>query len=189
MKILTINGIRTDGSTSTDRLGRKLSEQGYRTFDVNYPRVSIFTARSRKRQLKNAKILKDSSNDGDVLIAHSYGCLLALRAMELGAKFSHVFLFAPAMNVDFTFPYLGMTQLKVIHNPTDQAIKMGNWLWFHDFGKMGRLGYKGPPDPRITNILDKNGKKGARNHSHYFNKDNIDAWARFIINNIKTLSN
>jgi len=181
MKILTINGIRTDGSTSTDILGDKLAMYDYEVFDVNYPRVNIFTARSRKRQRKNAKILKNKTNDGDVLIAHSYGCLLALRAMELGAKFSHVFLFAPAMNVDFTFPYLGMTEMNVIHNPTDEAIKLGNWLWFHDFGKMGRIGYKGPPDTRITNVLDNKGKQGERNHSHYFNEDNINEWAKFVI--------
>ena len=180
MKILTINGIRTNGGSSTDKIGGCLSRSGFEVLDVNYPKVNIFTARSRKRQLSNAQNLVNKACDGDVLIAHSYGCLLALRAMELGAKFSHVFLFAPAMNVDFTFPYLGMENCTVIYNKTDKAIKMGNWLWFHDFGKMGSQGYKGAPDPRIINMEDEKGIKGDRNHSHYFNNENIDSWVEFI---------
>lgn len=166
MRILGINGIRTNGKSSTDKMLKKLGNSGFHTIDVNYPRVNIFTARSRKRQIKNAQILVNNYREGDILIAHSYGCLLALRAMELGAKFSHVFLFAPAMNVDFTFPYLGMIDLHVIHNPTDKAIKYGQLLAWHDFGAMGRVGYKGPPDPRIINIKDHEGTEGKRNHSH-----------------------
>ena len=180
MKILGINGIRTDGKSSTDKMLNKLRDYGHKTVDVNYPKVNIFTARSRKRQLRNAQILVNKSSVDDVLIAHSYGCLLALRAMELGANFGHVFLFAPAMNVDFTFPYLGMTELSVIHNPSDKAIKYGQLLAWHDFGAMGRFGYKGPPDPRITNIEDYNGVMGKRNHSHYFHDKNISHWAEYI---------
>ena len=180
-RILGINGIRTDGSSSTDKLLKRLQGVGFEIKDINYPRVNIFTARSRSRQKKNAQILVDEHITGDALIAHSYGCLLALRAMELGAKFRQVFLFAPAMNVDFTFPYLGMVKLRVIHNPTDKAVKMGEMLRFrHDFGAMGRFGYDGPPDTRVINIKDDSGDKGKRNHSHYFSDKNIDHWVKFI---------
>jgi len=183
-RILGINGIRTDGSTSTDRLLRQFDD--YATIDVNYPKVNIFTARSRSRQRRNATILNNISMPGDVLIAHSYGCLLALRAMEMGARFSHVFLFAPAMNVDFTFPFHGMENLTVIHNRSDRAIKWGSWLRFrHDFGKMGSEGYKGPPDIRISNMLDDTGELDKRNHSHYFSNQNIGTWAKFIDKTIK----
>ncbi len=180
-RILGINGIRTDGSTNTDKLLRKLRERGHQTLDINYPEVNIFQARSRSRQKRNATILYDAHNGGDILIAHSYGCLLSLRAMEIGASFSKVFFFAPAMNVDFTFPYHGMEHLTVIYNPTDEAIKWGARLRFgHDFGKMGSEGYQGPPDSRILSILDKTGDKGKRNHSHYFFDKNIDSWADYI---------
>lgn len=178
-RILGINGIRTDGSASTDLLLDEFAFcEGFITVDVNYPKVNIFTARSRSRQLRNARRLVERHDKGDILIAHSYGCLLALRAMELGAQFSHVFLFAPAMNRDFTFPYLGMTKLHVIHNKKDKAIKLGSLLAWHDFGKMGRLGYDGAPDPRIENILDTD--KGGMNHSHYFSNQNIEKWVKYI---------
>lgn len=182
-RILGINGIRTDGSSSTDLILYELHALGHTAIDINYPRVSIFTARSRKRQLRNAQILKDASKEGDVVIAHSYGCLLTLRAMELGAKFSYAFFFAPAMNVDFTFPYHGMKNLYVIYNPTDKAIRWGSKLWNHDFGDMGRKGYKGAPDNRIESLVDILSRKGE--HSDFFNRKNIHHWVKFINGIIK----
>jgi len=194
MKILTINGIKNRGKKNTDKMGKLLADQGFDVFDVNYPKVYALTSRYRSIQNKNAKILLNAANDGDILIAHSYGCLLALRAMELGAKFSKVFFFAPAMNRDFIFPYLGMTELYVIHNKTDKAIKWGSWLRSHDFGKMGSHGTNSiPEDPRVTNIEDFSGKKGEENHSHYFasvnghyfKEENINHWVNFIKDKIK----
>ena len=180
-RILGINGIRTDGSTSTDILLRNLRRRGHVCHDINYPKVNAFQARSRSRQRYNAGFLLDEHNHKDILIAHSYGCLLGLRAMEMGALFSHVFFFAPAMNRDFTFPHHGMDNLTVICNFTDQAIKWGARLWFgHDFGKMGSHGYDGPPDNRIENTMDNSGDEGERNHSHYFFEHNIDRWANYI---------
>ena len=181
-RILGINGIRTDGSTSTDKMLKQFDN--HPTIDVNYPKVRLWGARSRSRQYRNARQLVNKHIPGDVLIAHSYGCLLALRAMELGAKFSHVFLFAPAMNRDFTFPYLGMTKLHVIHNANDKAVKAGALLAWHDVGEMGRFGYDGPPDPRITNIIDTDKGDSGKNHSHYFSNRNVGKWAKFVMKTI-----
>lgn len=178
MKVICINGIRTDGASSTKRFCSALNDLGIEAIEIDYPMVNIFQARSRKRQRKNAQYLLDVYNKGDIVVAHSYGCLVTLRAMELGARFSTVFYYAPAMNRDFVFPFHGMEKLYIIHNKTDEAIKWGDRLWFgHDFGKMGSHGYSVPPispeDERITNIEDKTGIKNERNHSHYFNKKNL----------------
>ena len=102
--------------------------------------------------------------------------------MEMGAQFNNVFLFAPAMNRDFTFPYLGARRIFVIHNRKDKAIRMGKLLWWHDFGDMGRKGYDGPPDPRVFNVEDEKTNDDL-NHSHYFNNHNIPEWTNFVIKN------
>ena len=180
MRVLGINGIRTDGASSTDKVIDMLTARGHKGIDVNYPKVNIFQSRSKRRQYANASILLNAHRQGDTLVAHSYGCLIALRAMELGARFGQVFFFAPAMNRDFVFPYHGMEKLTVIHNRTDQAISLGNLLWRHDFGKMGSHGYKGAPDSRISNLRDFGGSYGSRNHSHYFNDSNIVDWVNFV---------
>lgn len=172
MRILGVNGIRTDGRNNTDLLLNELKENGFDTVDVSYPEVNIFTARSRKRQFKNAQRIVDAYKPGDAVMAHSYGCLLTLRAMELGAKFSTVFFFGAAMNDDFSFPAEGMQRLHNFHNPNDVALTLGRLLWWHDFGAMGQTGYDGPPDQRIINTPMPEESKGrlSLNHSHYFTK-------------------
>lgn len=190
MKVICINGIRTDGSSSTKLFAAKLREMGIEAIEVDYPEVGIFGARSRKRQRKNAQYLLDVMEDGDILVAHSYGCLVGFRSMEMGAKYSKVFLYAPAMNRDFTFPFEGAEHSKgsitIIHNPSDKAIKMGTWLRFrHDFGAMGSLGYNGSDDYRIINRLDNTGVEDKRNHSHYFNEKNLDNEIELFIEAIR----
>lgn len=183
MKILGVNGIRTDGSSSTDLMLKEMRLFGYRTYDVNYPKVNIFTARSRERQYRNAQRIIDAHNESDCLIAHSYGCLLGLRAMELGSKFKKVFFFAPAMNRDFVFPPGSFDNLYVIHNENDKAVKWGNRMLFrHDFGDMGRYGWqsKGYSDSRIANIEDYSETRGKFAHSHYFLPENIVKYSKFI---------
>lgn len=180
MKILSINGIRTDGSESTDLLLSDLEDRGFDTLDVNYPEVNILGARSRETQYENAQILLDAHEPGDALIAHSYAGLISLRAMEKGAKFGKVFWFSPAMNVDFVIPYLGCTELYVIHTLEDKAIALGEKLWWHDFGAMGRVGYQGPPDPRVTNIQAEPDERDPMIHSHYFLDGNREVWAMWI---------
>lgn len=183
MRILTINGIRTNGSRTTDALGQWLSDCGHEVIDINYPRVNIFTARSRKRQYRNAQRIMDWHKPGDVIVAHSYGCLLALRAMELGAHFSDVFYFGAAMNDDFVFPAQGMEKLHNIHNPHDVALTLGDLLWWHDFGEMGKTGYAGAPDARVNNILEEHepDEEDSMAHSFYFyNLNQLQKWVNYI---------
>jgi len=186
MKVICINGIRTDGASSTKLFATGLCDLGIEAIEIDYPKVNLFGSRDRDRQRKNAQYILDVYDEGDIIVAHSYGCLVTLRAMELGARFSIVFFYAPAMNRDFVFPHHGMEKLYVIHNKSDQAIRWGDKLWFgHDFGKMGSHGYGVPPvspdDERVENFLDNTGIKKKRNHGHYFNKKNLPAeLARFV---------
>lgn len=191
MKIAGVNGIRDDGSASTDLILHGLSELGWETIDVQYPRVSAFQAwikgRSwhRDRQYKDAQYLFDATNDGDAVVAHSYGCLVTLRAMELGRRFSGVFYFGAAMNDDFTFPYEGMECLYNIFNPEDKALGVGKLLIGHDFGEMGQTGYKGAPDRRITNRHADPKEHEFLDHSNYFLDGNRKKWVTFIDNKLQ----
>jgi len=175
MRFLSINGIRSNGEGNIDRLYSELNKLGHSGVDISYPRVSAFGARSRTRQRKNAEIILEHHQPGDWVIAHSYGCLLTLRAMEMGARFGRVWFFGAAMNDDFTFPRHGMTHLYNYHNQYDVALTLGKMLWWHDFGAMGQSGYKGAPDPRIQNkpFIDSSPGRFSLNHSHYFRSPNL----------------
>ena len=187
-KILGVNGILTDGSNSTDLMLRDLSDRcGYSTDDVPLPRVGFFpnpfASRSRRLQREHARILMKHYVPGDAVVAHSRGALVVLRAMEMGAKFSFVFLFAPAMNADFIIPAWGCKRMWVIFNPDDRAVKSGALLWFHDFGKAGLCGLNSAEfeDGRITNVHDTVDNASERlNHSNAFLDANRREWVRFI---------
>lgn len=182
MRILGVNGIRSDGAASTDRLLAELRRLGHETVDINYPRVGFLSARWRWQQKLNAGYILDMHRPGDAVVAHSYGCLLALRAMELGALFSQVFYFGAALNDDFSFPFLGMKRLWNVHQADDRAVALGSLLLRHDFGPMGQTGYGGkPPDPRIVNV-PATGHQVTEplRHSDYFLNGNLLRWAEFI---------
>jgi hypothetical protein len=132
--------------------------------------------------MRNARHILEWHNPGDAVVAHSYGALLVLRAMELGARFSQVFYFGAAMNDDFSFPYVGMKRLWNVHQVVDRAVALGSLLVGHDFGPMGQTGYGGlPPDPRIVNV-PATGLKVFEplRHSDYFLNGNLIRWAEFV---------
>lgn len=134
----------------------------------------------RNYQYRSARVLVRAAMPGDALIAHSFGCLLALRAMEMGARFSFVFLFAAALDRDVVFPVHGAQRICVIHNPKDIALWMAARLLFHDAGATGRVGYEGPTDARIANLRANDVAHERLHHSDYFLPSNIVRWAMWV---------
>lgn len=182
-RILGINGIRSDGSMSTDLLLLHLRVKGFDTLDINYPRVSLLKIpflRLRCVVNRDAKRIVRAHRKDDCIIGHSYGCLLIHRAMQLGAKFDTVIWFAPAIDKDMKIPEFGCKRLFVIYNEGDRAMGFAKRLKFHAFGEMGRTGYVGPTDDRVINIKDISSVEDGFNHSHYFDNPNIDIWANWV---------
>jgi hypothetical protein len=182
MRVLGVHGIRNDGATNTDLMLADLARLGWSTVDVDYARVGVLTARWRAIQFRRARQVFAAARPGDAVVAHSYGCLLVLRAMELGMQFGSVFFFGAALNSDFTFPILGMRRLYNIHNPADRALGLGSMLVWHDFGDLGKAGYAGPPDPRIVDIPASaaDPQHEPLHHSCYFLAEARPAWVAFI---------
>lgn len=182
VRVLGWNGIQTNGSGSTDLFVNDLKQLGYDAKDVNYPRVNIFTARSKRRLKANAsKVLADHKPD-DCVVAHSYGCAVALEAMRQGAKFKHVFLFSPAIDSDIVFPEGAAESITVFYNRRDRAIFAGMLLWRHVFGAMGRRGYRGKPDGRVVNVDYKtvSGGSSLLNHSLYFKNEHRHKFVKLV---------
>lgn len=168
MKILGVNGIRTHGKTTTDRLLFELEKLGHNVLDINQPIRHAWGARFKVR--KDAKAIIKVANDGDVLLAHSYGCMKAARAMR-GINFKAVFLFRPAMGRYHDFPGWHDTEIYCIHSRGDLAVWAGGFLLFHPFGLAGVFGFK---DNLVQNIRSSGG------HSADFKRDNVANWASFI---------
>lgn len=191
-RFIHVHGILSKGRESVDRLGRELERRGHQTVNYDYPRVGILhtlvalrAGQKRGLQYDRAKrlaVIANSMHPYNV-VAHSFGCLVTLRAMELGAAFKTVYWFAPAMDVDFLLPYWGAEKLVVVHNPNDRAIKLGSMLRRHDFGKMGLHGSAyAKYDDRITNHqAENNDGDNWINHNYAFaTPDRVSSWADHI---------
>lgn len=166
--ILGVNGIRSTGVNTTDVLGAELQGIGYNFIDVNQTIRSAREARSMAQE--DAMAIIAQANDGDCLIAHSYGCLkssIAMRAID----FKAVFLIRPAMNQWHKFPLYHDTKIFCIHSWGDYTVLGGSMLLWHPFGAAGVLGFR---SKRVANTR----YTGA--HSDDFHKDNVGKLRDFV---------
>lgn len=173
MRILGVNGIRSTGAATTDALGWELTRYGHEFVDINQPVRSAWGARWKAEQ--DARAIIDLANDGDVIIAHSYGCLKTTIAMR-GIRFNSVFLFRPAMSRSHKFYRLiNGTHVYCIHSPDDWTIKLGAIMAFHPFGLAGAYGFK---DPFVTNTISEGGH--SDDFKFHDGKYNLHHWTKFI---------
>jgi hypothetical protein len=176
MRILGVNGIHNwswSKNSFTDKLLDALSHR-HETVDVQYPRMwallAYFDIAIRRRA---EAIVKANKSAKDILIAHSFGCLASIYAMELGAKFDKVFFFGAAAERDMFIPN-SFTRLFNIHSKDDSTLSLGSLLPFHKFGTLGRDGYTGK-NPKVVNI-----EANGHGHNDYVNSKNLCEWVRFI---------
>jgi hypothetical protein len=178
MKIITVPGIESRGTKSTDRIGRAMKDLGYDVHDIDQPVRSAWGARWKAE--KDARDIIDYSNDGDVIFAHSYGCLKTSIAMR-GVNFLAAFLFRPAMTRWHRFPQYQDTKTFCVFSKQDYTILGGSMLLFHPFGLAGYSGFR---SPFVTNL------KSHGAHSDDFKDDSmfpLSYWATYADKQIRFL--
>ena len=168
MKLISIPGIHSDGTGTTDKLGYRLEALGYDFLDLDLPRRNAFNARWKAK--KDAKRIIEVSEPGDVLIAHSFGCLRSAYAMR-EIDYLAVFMFRPAMRRNWKFPE-GNTGIRCIYSRQDYAILAGSALLFHPFGMAGFKGFKNPTKLKRNTL-------GKGDHNNDFSDRHIDRWASY----------
>lgn len=186
-KVHAVNGIWTKegaDNATTDRLLRDLAKEGFQTSDINYPKMGAFLAYSKRLERKHAKVLLDAHTKGDVAIGHSRGALVVWRACKMGAKFSTIVLFAPAMDADLEWPEGCADKIVIVYDERDKALALGRLLPFHRFGTLGKYGYEGTLDDRIWEVdalayTTQPYDFDWLRHSHYFR--NLNIWTQKVI--------
>lgn len=135
-RIILVHGIRGDGSKTVDKVGGKLREMGWSVIDV--PTKVRHTWHVRWTAKKDAALVAKFSRDGDILVAHSYGCLVAWRADRLH-DYRAIFSIAPAM--DKRKKYRHPTRVFCYFSKDDKVLKAGRLIPFgHPFGTAGLVG-------------------------------------------------
>lgn len=189
--IVTINGINRSAAHTTNRLATALQARGLHVQHLTYPTRRWWETRNRRNQYMDALgMLRQLPARPVHVVAHSWGCLLTARMMELGGTgiFRNVFLFAPALDRDWVFPLEAFSRLHVIYHEQDRAVLAARlmFLGWHPWGDMGRTGYRGE-DPRVVNVQDTTKRPAfwRRMHSHYFDARGCERWSRFILDRIR----
>jgi hypothetical protein len=114
---------------------------------------------------------------GDHFVGHSAGVLIWQASIVSGATWGRCMLFSGAATSDgIEYPADALEQAIVIHNPHDQALRVGSWIPKHPFGKLGRIGYAGKMDRRFVNIAEPQRNFLDLDHSHYGKSPYFEKW-------------
>lgn len=191
IKIVVVNGIHARANEgSMHRIANELRKLGYSVREYAYPRRWAWMLWfKRVRERDGQGLYRFCESDGtEVLISHSNGCLVAQEAFKQGLSINSWFAFAGAATSDrMTYPGRAFKWAYSIYNPYDLALKVGAWLPWHPFGRLGSEGYRGNRcgqwDRRFKNVNGAASHYGL-NHSHYF-KEELKQWVEFIDLNIK----
>lgn len=171
MRIVLANGIATDGDGNVDRFRAPLEAAGHEIEDVLFPVRHFWSARWPRTINRDAQQLYQATEQYDAVIAHSFGCLRTLVCAER-RRFSHIFLFRPALAQDYDLSRIaGTPKIYCIHSMQDTAIRIGSWLPFHPFG---RAGTHGMLDPAVIN------KTSSGGHNADFEPPQFEQWVKFV---------
>ena len=154
MRIVGVNGINTHGHGSIDLLLLELAKRGHVVIDVPLPKRHTLSA--RWGGCSDGQIIAKHSKDGDVIVAHSFGCLRTHFAHNV-RDYSAIVCIAPAMSdsAEWRHP----ERVHCFYSPKDWAIRVGARLLFHPFGAAGSKGFT---QEGVTNV------EYACGHSDYF---------------------
>lgn len=185
--IITINGINRSGPATVERMGIQLQAAGREVHRLTYPTRTWTGTRNRRNQYLDAvRMINQLPTQPVDVVAHSWGCMLACRMMELGGSdiFRNVIFFAPAIDRDWVFPLKAFRRLYVIHNEQDRAVWAARMFFtgWHPWGDMGRVGYAGT-DPRVVNVKDDTERTAWEElmHGHYFANGHLKRWTEYVM--------
>ena len=162
MRIVGVNGIGTHGEGNIDVLLAEMQRRGLDTIDVHLPRRHAFSARWGARE--DGYRVADASQDGDIVVAHSFGCLRTWHAHRV-RDYKAIFLIAPAQSRDDEWRSPRRTHC--YYSPGDWVVKLGARLLFHPFGAAGVEGYS-QLGPLMHNHRVELPKALRDRHSGYF---------------------
>lgn len=146
-----------DGGKSTIRQLTPFLSSWY-VLDYGY--FGLWQVRFHNKKI--AKQLVSLSGDNTNIYAHSNGCAIVAKALELGLVCHNITFIHPALDMDDKrIEIQRYDHLKVFHSKRDITTWIARWLLFHPWGAMGTYG----SSSLRTNV--KNVEDGCR-HSEGF---------------------
>lgn len=179
-RVILVHGFASWGSgkLDIDRLAPFWESFGYEVVHKDYG-FKIIVALGNNHW---AEELAAITQPGDVVCAHSNGCLVAQRASLLGAPFSQMVFIAPALPVDFKIGEQ-VGHVHVWHSPYDEATLISKYV-YRSWGAAGNFGYKGK-DPRITNYDRSKYSTPSRLHLDVFTEPRLSYFGPLFVGHVE----
>lgn len=187
MKIHLLHGIHTSSHSRRLEAMREHIERGAQIETVYHEYGDILGIQTRWKNPGIAKALLPQIGVGDVLVGHSNGCAIWIRALQIGAPALGLVCLNGALEDDLALP-LQLRWMHVYFNGHDDVVPLTNFpvlrriafdpLW----GDMGRVGYRGS-DPRVRQWdCDRTDDTmpDLEGHSAIIDPANSKAWGEFI---------
>jgi hypothetical protein len=160
MRVVGVNGINTHGENNVDRVLEACADRGLETVDVRLPKRHWFSARWGGRP--DGEKVAAESQEGDILVCHSFGAVRAFHAHKL-VEYRAIICIAPAAPA--RMQWRNPDRVWCYYSAADWAVRIGSWLPRHVFGRAGLSGFS---DPRVKNI-----EVPGAGHSDYFSGTNL----------------
>ena len=174
-KLLVFHGIRTNGDDNIDLLGGRIAAAGFPVVFVDMKNTRITSSRSKRILNENMDRIGRIYREGDHVLAHSNGVRTSHFLQNNGFKFGKCMFFNGALDSRVEFPEGSYEEILNVYNRRDSALMFGAMRPRHDWGALGRIGYRGK-SPRVQNYEDKTRKFFSLNHANFAHPDYIECW-------------
>lgn len=188
-KIIGLHGVLTNGKASMKKqiLDELSYTHGWLTYHPSYFLLPLLGYFSFFRRYYVNKVFRRFS-DGDHIIAHSAGCTITFWLLEElqkhNRKAGNIFFINAALDRDIKFPEHTYNKIYNFYEDDDFILYVSKLVPFHNYGTMGRSGYKGS-SPNVTNFTDivPNYSKTFLRHSDFFKSPAKEKLCEFITTN------
>jgi hypothetical protein len=168
-KVILTHGFASwNGRLQTTRLIPYLTSAGHEVHHYTYGLIGFIQVRTGNR--KRAEAVCKLASPSCVGIGHSNGCAILRLATLMGAPFDKLIFINPALDADADIgPQV--KECHVFHNHLDLATGFANLLIKHDWGEMGRVGYKGLDRRFVNHDTGRDYSTRAYGHLGIFGKE------------------
>lgn len=166
----------------------RLKRLGLPTLEFKYLKLFAIHTYSSHALRRFALNLKERLKSGDSIVAHSFGCAIVWKLLEIldeeksALQLNKIYLLNSALNREYTLKVDHCQHIYVFHDPSDFMLKLATYLPFNIMGDMGKAGYQ-YKDPKITNIEIK-GDDELLNHSRSFHGKGLE-WSSNLIKRLE----
>ncbi len=165
---------------------KRLTKIGCKAKEFRYARFMIFHTYLLAKIFRTERRLFKQLVDGDSIIAHSFGGVLALDLVNMmhqvdsKKKLKNIYLFNPSADADIVINDSHFEKMYIFHNPNDKLLELAKLLPFNRLGALGQHGYRHKSKKIVNICLDELKEPSYTRHADAMKELNLTKYSEFI---------